>query len=80
MLARRLLNSYDDFWRQFQWSTSYGPRQTEWHVSLEPCALKAVVAISCRLCSHTCVTHTVLSSGVQGLNLTGSDACYLSAF
>ena len=30
-LARELLNSYEDFWRQAQWTIHYGPRQLQKH-------------------------------------------------
>ena len=34
-LARRALNSFEDFWRSVRWTVAYGPRQTEWRVEDE---------------------------------------------
>ena len=35
VLARRALNSYEDFWRQLTWTVAYGPRQVENHIREE---------------------------------------------
>ena len=34
-LARRALDSFEDFYRSVRWTVAYGPRQTEWHVEQE---------------------------------------------
>eukprot|EP00961_Rhodomonas_salina_P210481 2841982-Rhodomonas_salina.2 len=35
LLARRALNSFEDFWRQLSWTVAYGERQVEWRVAEE---------------------------------------------
>jgi hypothetical protein len=34
-LARRALNSFEDFWQTVRWTVEYGKRQVEWHVEEE---------------------------------------------